>query len=64
MPTRPPNPDPPQSGVKLKAFLTGMIVAASALVGGLAVVLYRKTLSGLHAESAKKTSISADDEEG
>jgi hypothetical protein len=35
MPNQPPNPEPPQSGAKLKAFLTGMIVAASALVGGL-----------------------------
>jgi hypothetical protein len=62
MPNQPPDPDPPQSGAKLKAFLTGMIVAASALVGGLAVVLWnRKALSGLHQADRKKPSSSQPD---
>jgi hypothetical protein len=55
MSTQPEIPDPPQSGAKFKAFLTGMIVAASALVGGLAVVLWnRKALSGLHQADPRK----------
>jgi hypothetical protein len=63
MPNQPQNPDQPQSGAKLKAFLTGMIVAASALVGGLAVVLWnRKALSGLRqADPRKKPSSSEPD---
>jgi hypothetical protein len=59
MPNQPQTPDPPKSGAKFKAFFTGMIVAASVLVGGVAVVLWnRKTLSGLRqpAEFGKKTS--------
>jgi hypothetical protein len=66
MPNQPETPDPPQSGAKLKAFLTGAIVASSALVGGLAVVLWnRKALSGLrqHSASAKNPPPSADEEE-
>jgi hypothetical protein len=67
MPNEPENPEPhPESGTKVKAFLTGMIVAASALVGGLAVVLWnRKTLSGLRqqADSRKGPSKEPDDEE-
>jgi hypothetical protein len=49
-----PMPSPPeqtgkgQSGRGIRAFLTGAIVAGSALLGGLAVVLWnRKALSGL-----------------
>ena len=67
MPNQPVDPDQPQSGAKLKAFVTGMIIAGSALVGGLAVVLWnRKTLSGLRqpAEPGKKPSPQADDEGG
>jgi hypothetical protein len=67
MPNQPHDPETTASGTKLKAFLTGMIVAGSALVGGLAVVLWnRKTLSGLrqHAESGKKTSSPPDEENG
>jgi hypothetical protein len=61
MSTPPQNTDPPQSGAKLKAFLTGMIVAASALVGGLAVVLWnRKALSGLHQADPRKKPSSSD----
>ncbi|MFY9745532.1 MAG: hypothetical protein WA891_18140 [Acidobacteriaceae bacterium] len=62
MPTQPQDPDQPQSGAKLKAFITGMIVAASALVGGLAVVLWnRKALSGLHQADRKKSPSSEPD---
>ena len=58
MPTQPQDPDQPQSGTKLKAFITGMIVAASALVGGLAVVLWnRKALSGLHQADPEKVTV-------
>jgi hypothetical protein len=55
-----------ESGVKLKAFLTGAIIAGSALVGGLAVVLWnRSALSGLrqHPEPDKKPSAEADENE-
>ncbi|HUB18780.1 MAG TPA: hypothetical protein VL990_09110 [Acidobacteriaceae bacterium] len=46
----------------LRAFVTGMIIAGSALVGGLAVVLWnRKTLSGLRQNPAP--SPPPDDEE-
>ncbi len=49
MPDQPQTAEKPESGARLKAFLTGAIIAASALVGGLAVVLWnRKALSGLH----------------
>jgi len=47
----------------LKAFVTGAIIAASALVGGLAVVFWnRKALSGLrqHPE-AEQPSAGADE---
>ena len=47
----------------MKAFLTGAILGASALVGGLAVVLWnRKALAGLrqHPERESKPSIEAD----
>ncbi len=58
-------PQPPKSAAKLKALITGMIVAASALVGGLAVVLWnRKALSGLHSQSGRKPATKADDDEG
>ena len=53
-----------ESGARVKAFLTGAIVAASALVGGLAVVLWnRKVLSGLrqHPDPNQKPSIRADE---
>ncbi len=67
MASQPPNTEQqPPSGAKLKAFFTGMIVAASALVGGLAVVLWnRKTLSGLRqpAESGKGPSVGPDADE-
>jgi hypothetical protein len=66
MPNQPLDPDQPQSGAKLNAFLTGVIIAGSALVGGLAVVLWnRKALSGLRqpAEPGKKPSPPADNEE-
>jgi hypothetical protein len=66
MPTQPPNSDQPQSGKRLRAFLTGAIVAGSALLGGLAVVLWnRKALSGLRhpAEPREKPSNPSDDEE-
>jgi len=65
MPT-PQNPEPqtPQSADKVKAFITGMVVAASALVGGLAVVLWnRKALSGLHSASRKKPPAPPDEDE-
>jgi hypothetical protein len=66
MPNQPHDPETPSSGTKFKAFLTGMIVAGSALVGGLAVVLWnRKALSGLrHPGPGKKPSLPPDDEEG
>ena len=52
MPNQPQTAEKPESGATLKAFLTGAIIAASALVGGLAVVLWnRKALSGLHQHS-------------
>lgn len=60
-PSQPPNPPP--SGAKLKAFVTGMILAGSALAGGLAVVLWhRKILSGLRqpVEAGKKPPASED----
>jgi hypothetical protein len=60
-------PDQPKSDTKLKAFLTGAIIAGSALVGGLAVVLWnRQTLSGLrqqHEPRKKPTSQPEDDSE-
>jgi LPXTG-motif cell wall-anchored protein len=41
-------PERPETGEKTKAFFTGAIVAASALIGGLAVVLWnRKALARL-----------------
>jgi hypothetical protein len=67
MPIHPENPAQPESGKKLKAFLTGAVLAGSALVGGFAVVLWnRKVLSRLRqqAEQGKKPSIQPDDEEG
>jgi len=63
MPNQPQAPGKAESGTKFKAFLTGAIVAASALVGGFAVVLWnRKVLSGLrqHPESGKKASAARD----
>jgi hypothetical protein len=66
MPNQSQDPDPSQPGAKLNAFLTGVIIAGSALVGGLAVVLWnRKTLSGLRqpAEPGKKPSSQTDNEE-
>jgi hypothetical protein len=56
-------PEKPQSGIRVKAFLTGAIIGASALIGGLAVVLWnRKALSGLrqHPEPGQKTSAEPD----
>jgi hypothetical protein len=57
--------DQPKSGTKFKAFLTGMVIAGSALVGGLAVVLWnRQTLSGLRQphQPGKKPSAQPDDD--
>jgi hypothetical protein len=55
--------DAPKSADESKTFITGMIVAASALVGAFAVVLWnRRALSRLHTESAKKPLIQPDDE--
>jgi hypothetical protein len=65
MPNQSQTPEQPPSGARLKAFLTGAIVAASALVGGLAVVLWnRKTLSGLrqHGDLGHRPSTSSDKE--
>jgi hypothetical protein len=56
----------PESGATLKAFLTGAIIAASALAGGLAVVLWnRKALSGLrqHPDPDQKPSTEPDADE-
>jgi hypothetical protein len=53
------------SDTKLKAFLTGAIIAGSALVGGLAVVLWnRQTLSRLRQqhELRKKPSAHPDND--
>jgi hypothetical protein len=58
-------PSQPKSDTKFKAFVTGAIIAGSALVGGLAVVLWnRQTLSGLrqHHEPRKKPSAQANDD--
>jgi len=66
MPNQPHEIESSRSGAKLKAFLTGMILAGSALAGGLAVVIWnRKTLSGLrqHPPTGRKTSASTDREE-
>ena len=66
MPNQSQTPKPPESGAKVKAFMTGAIIAASALVGGLAVVLWnRKALSGLrqHPEAGEKPSSEANDDE-
>jgi hypothetical protein len=66
MPNQSQTPEPPESGAKVKAFMTGAIIAASALVGGLAVVLWnRKALSGLrqHPEAGKNPSPDASDDE-
>jgi len=59
------NPEPaPPKGAKLKAFLTGAIVAASALIGGLAVVLWnRKALSGLRQPKPPQPSSQPDADE-
>jgi hypothetical protein len=59
------DPDQPQSGTKFKAFLTGMAIAGSAVVGGLAVMLWnRQALSGLRQqhEPAKTPSTEPDDD--
>jgi hypothetical protein len=51
---------------KLKAFLTGAILAASAVVGGFALVIWnRKALSGLrqHPEPEKEPPSQADSHE-
>jgi hypothetical protein len=56
----------PGSGARRKAFLTGAILAASALVGGLAVVLWNRTaLLRLrqHREPDKKPAAEADENE-
>jgi hypothetical protein len=63
---QPQNPAQPQAGKKLKAFLTGAIIAGSALVGGFTVVLWnRKALSRLrqHAEPGDRASTQPDEEE-
>ena len=60
------SPGKPDSAATLKAFLTGAVLAASALVGGLTVVLLnRKVLFGLRqqAESAKTPPAETDAEE-
>jgi len=47
-PNAPQNPPKPQAGSGIRAFLTGAIIAGSALLGGMAVVLWnRKSLSRL-----------------
>jgi hypothetical protein len=59
MPNQAETPEKPETGTKMKAFVTGAIIAGSALVGGLAVVLWnRKALSGLrqHAETDQNPS--------
>lgn len=59
-------PDRENSGAKRNIFVTGFLVAASALAGGLAVVLWnRKALSRLRqqVESAKAVSREPDDTE-
>jgi hypothetical protein len=64
---QPQTAEKPKSGATLKAFVTGAIIAGSALVGGLAVVLWnRKALSGLRQppEPGKKPSAGADENEG
>ena len=66
MSNQPQTPEKPDSSDKLKAFLAGAIVAASALVGGLAVVLWnRKALSGLRQPpgAGKNTTIEPDNVE-
>ncbi len=66
MPNQSETPKPPESGAKVKAFMTGAIIAASALVGGFAVVLWnRKALSGLrqHSDPGKKPASEANDDE-
>jgi hypothetical protein len=65
MTTNPENPNPVASeGTKLKAFLTGAIVAASALAGGLAVVLWNRTaLSRLRQSKPAQPSYEADADE-
>jgi hypothetical protein len=64
MPTSPEKPDQVPPGSKLKAFVTGAIIAGSALVGGLAVVLWnRKALSGLRQSHPNKTPAQPDVDE-
>jgi hypothetical protein len=66
MPNQSQTPEPPESGAKLKAFFTGAIIAASALAGGLAVVLWnRKALSRLRQppDAAKEPAFQANEEE-
>jgi hypothetical protein len=66
MPIQPQNPAQPLAGKKLKAFLTGAVIAASALAGGLAVVLWnRQALSRLRqqAEPGDRPSTQQDGEE-
>jgi hypothetical protein len=54
-------PETPNSGAKLSAFLTGAVLAASALVGGLAVVLWnRRILAGLRQQSDPAKAASAE----
>lgn len=66
MPNQSQTPESPESGAKVKAFMTGAIIAASALAGGLAVVLWnRKALARLrqHPEAGKKLSPGPEDED-
>jgi hypothetical protein len=57
-------PEKSESGARAKAFLTGAIVAASALIGGFAIVVWnRKALSRLRQppDPAKTPPAEADD---
>jgi hypothetical protein len=66
MANQPQRDEQPKAGVKAKAFLTGAIVAGSAIAGGLAVVLWnRKALARLlqHPEPVARPSIEEDSDE-
>lgn len=66
MPNQSEMPEKSESGAKTKAFLTGAILAASALIGGFAIVVWnRKALARLRQppEPAKTPSAEPDGSE-
>ncbi len=66
MQNQPQAAEKPKSDAKVKAFFTGAIIAASALIGGFAIVVWnRKALSRLRQppDPAKPPSAEPDDSE-